>query len=527
VRLYLYVACLAICFTGVSARAQSRPCSSASITASGSPGGCALTVQFPTGTNLGGGSGGGGFVTAIAGAFADGALATMGTQADAVWSGTGPGSEIALLKAIWVQLSTAKTVNGTVNVGNFPATQPVSGSVAVSNFPATQPVSGSVAVSNFPATQPVSGSVAVSNFPATQPVNVGNFPATQPVSGSVAVSNFPATQAVTEQTLDATDVPIGGGVAGTAAIGVGCQYNSTDIVLTNGQASQCAETLNAWLKVYDEGMNIVPGTLIGTNGGPLMQAETTTATPTYTNTAIRPTTQSSTGQLHVTLGNLTTANPAQSTAPSTASSVAYSPLIDCEYLATAPTVWLTGGSAVKSCDSQGEQYVNTQSLKTSDTIASSITLAANPTDVACIWGSATKTIRVTHLRVYASATTAGQMIMQIVKRSAVNSGGTFTAATIVPHDTLVTSVSATNTIYTANPTTLGATVGSVETAILDFGAGAAGPPFDRQFGADNDEPIVLRGIGQGLCIDLSGGVVPSGTAPASPIFSFSAIYTEE
>jgi hypothetical protein len=501
VRLYLYVACLAICFTGVSARAQSRPCISASITASGSPGGCALTVQFPTGTNLGGGSGGGGPVTAIAGAFADGALATMGTQADAVWSGTGPGSEIALLKAIWVQLSTAQTVNGTVNVGNFPATQPVSGSVAVSNFPATQPVSGSVAVSNFPATQPV--------------------------SGSVAVSNFPATQAVTEQTLDATGVPIGGGVAGTAAIGVGCQYNSTDIVLTNGQASQCAETLNAWLKVYDEGMNIVPGTLIGTNGGPMMQAETNTSSIFYANSAIRPTTQSPTGQLHVTLGNLTTANPAQSTAPSTPSSAAYSPLIDCEYLATAPTVWLTGGSAVKSCDSQGEQYVNTQSLKASNTIASSITLAANPTDVACIWGSATKTIRVTHLRVYASATTAGQMIMQIVKRSAVNSGGTFTATTIVPHDTLVTSVSATNTIYTANPTTLGATVGSVETAILDFGAGAAGPPFDRQFGADNDEPIVLRGIGQGLCIDLSGGVIPSGTAPGSPIFSFSAIYTEE
>jgi hypothetical protein len=34
------------------------------------------------------------------------------------------------------------------------------------------PVSGSVNVGNFPATQPVSGSVSVSNFPATQNVNI-------------------------------------------------------------------------------------------------------------------------------------------------------------------------------------------------------------------------------------------------------------------------------------------------------------------------------------------------------------------
>jgi hypothetical protein len=39
-------------------------------------------------------------------------------------------------------------VSGTVNVGNFPATQPVSGTVSVGNFPATQPVSGTVSVGN-------------------------------------------------------------------------------------------------------------------------------------------------------------------------------------------------------------------------------------------------------------------------------------------------------------------------------------------------------------------------------------------
>ena len=56
-----------------------------------------------------------------------------------------------------------QTVNGTVDVGNFPATQNVAGSVNVGNFPATQNVAGSVNVGNFPVTQPVSGTVGISS----------------------------------------------------------------------------------------------------------------------------------------------------------------------------------------------------------------------------------------------------------------------------------------------------------------------------------------------------------------------------
>jgi hypothetical protein len=61
---------------------------------------------------------------------------------------------------------------------------PVSGSVNVGNFPATQSVSGAVSVSNFPATQPVSGSVSVSNFPATQNVNIVGGPSGNAAAGT-------------------------------------------------------------------------------------------------------------------------------------------------------------------------------------------------------------------------------------------------------------------------------------------------------------------------------------------------------
>ena len=109
-------------------------------------------------------------------------------------------------------------VTGTVEVSNFPATQPVSGSVSVSNLPETQPISGSVSVSNLPETQPVSGSVAVSGS-----VNVGNFPATQPMSAAAlplpsgaATSAYQATLESLIETLQELNhrlAPLGGAVA--------------------------------------------------------------------------------------------------------------------------------------------------------------------------------------------------------------------------------------------------------------------------------------------------------------------------
>lgn len=102
-------------------------------------------------------------------------------------------------------------VSGTVDVGNFPATQTVDGTVDIGNFPAVQPVSGSVSVSNFPATQTVDGTVTanqgtdpwvvsgtVTANQGTDPwnVSVGNFPLVQTVSGTVGINNLPAIQAV-------------------------------------------------------------------------------------------------------------------------------------------------------------------------------------------------------------------------------------------------------------------------------------------------------------------------------------------
>src|ERR1700679_2651249 len=50
------------------------------------------------------GGSGGGAVTAVAGAFADGALVTEGTKADAAYAGSGSASIVALLKGLFATL---------------------------------------------------------------------------------------------------------------------------------------------------------------------------------------------------------------------------------------------------------------------------------------------------------------------------------------------------------------------------------------------------------------------------------------
>ena len=53
-------------------------------------------------------------VNASSGDFADGAINTVGTQADAAWSGSGSGTVVAILKKIVAVLTGTLTVSGTV-----------------------------------------------------------------------------------------------------------------------------------------------------------------------------------------------------------------------------------------------------------------------------------------------------------------------------------------------------------------------------------------------------------------------------
>jgi hypothetical protein len=55
--------------------------------------------------------------SAASGAFVDGSISTIGTQADAAWSGSGSSTLVAALKAIYAKVAATLTVSGTVVLG--------------------------------------------------------------------------------------------------------------------------------------------------------------------------------------------------------------------------------------------------------------------------------------------------------------------------------------------------------------------------------------------------------------------------
>src|SRR5579863_7336946 len=108
----------------------------------------------------------------------------------------------AELVTINTTLGSPLQAGGTVDVGNFPATQAVS--AAALPLPAGASTSSGqaaiIAALGSPM-QETGGSVSIAGTPT---VDVANFPATQPVSGTVAVSNLPAEG----QALSAASLPV-------------------------------------------------------------------------------------------------------------------------------------------------------------------------------------------------------------------------------------------------------------------------------------------------------------------------------
>lgn len=135
-------------------------------------------------------------------------------------------------------------------------------------------------------------------------------------------------------------------------------------------------------------------------------------------------------------------------------------------------------------------------------------------DIACLPGSASKTIRLTVVE--ASISTSGTAALEtliLVKRSAADTAGTSAAITAVPHDSNNAAASAAPLQYTAAPTP-GAAVGQIRGGrLIDSSAATTGQTLFRwTFGSDaGSQAIVLRGVAQEVCANI-GAVVATQTA---------------
>jgi len=159
-----------------------------------------------------------------------------------------------------------------------------------------------------------------------------------------------------------------------------------------------------------------------------------------------------------------------------------------------------------------EQLLST--VPTYQISANNITPATTPTDILTLSGSASKTIRITKIIFTSTQTTAGINNWLIVKRSALNSGGTSSTPTIIPSDSTNPGATAVPVLYSVNPTSLGASVGNVQVQkILSPTPSATTSNDPKIFDFTNsgvDQGIVLRTASELLALNFAGAALPTG-----------------
>lgn len=141
-----------------------------------------------------------------------------------------------------------------------------------------------------------------------------------------------------------------------------------------------------------------------------------------------------------------------------------------------------------------------------------MTPASSATDLFTIQGAANKVVRVTKIVCAGTSTALGNTLLQIVKRSTADSGGTATNPAAIPHDINDPAAVATIAAYTANPT-LGTAVGVIRVGFVGTGtATALGTPFTQDFGSISDKQAILRSATDQLAVNANAASLASGAA---------------
>lgn len=147
-------------------------------------------------------------------------------------------------------------------------------------------------------------------------------------------------------------------------------------------------------------------------------------------------------------------------------------------------------------------------------VITGITTASTPTDIFRISGSATKTVYIKSISVDGVKTTSGTLLVNLIKRSTANSDGTTVAITEHPLDSTSAAATAVAVGITANMTVgTGVIIGSQRVAWLSNTAATAPRAAKWEWGDWGPNSFaVLRGVAQGLAINLDGVTQTGGSA---------------
>lgn len=155
-----------------------------------------------------------------------------------------------------------------------------------------------------------------------------------------------------------------------------------------------------------------------------------------------------------------------------------------------------------------------------------LAVATGATDIAVLEYPAAasgKIIRLRQIQVSGTAGTTSTYLLNVIKRSTLNSGGTRTTPTPVARDTRLDPATGVLGLYTANPASLGTAVGPLDGGRLTL-ATTGGATLDRlnlQYGWINDLAPVLRNPNECFALNFAS------TLPAGALIDLSITWGEE
>lgn len=176
-----------------------------------------------------------------------------------------------------------------------------------------------------------------------------------------------------------------------------------------------------------------------------------------------------------------------------------------------PSNCATTANCTQSWSQNGIQsFVNTYKVSLSNQLP-----AATATDILTITGSSTRTVRVTKIVLSGGATSAGSIQTAVIRRGALDTGGTPTFPNIAKRDLNNSAIAAIVTQYSTNPTvgnTASAGTGTLDTCRLFLQTATGGSPDVCAFtyGINDDQLTVLRGSTDVLAVNLQGSTIPTG-----------------
>lgn len=181
----------------------------------------------------------------------------------------------------------------------------------------------------------------------------------------------------------------------------------------------------------------------------------------------------------------------------------------------------TGDYIVPVTDSYGALLVKSvlQHKRTYST-SFTVSVAATATDIFQIIGSATTSVNIQKIILSGIQTTAGNILVNLIKRSTANSGGTSTSSVMISHQSTDAAATSVGTIYTANPTT-GTPVGTIRSQYIPLGSVTSSSSQVEINFSERGKPIVLTGVAQALAVNINGVTITGG------IIAVTVEFTEE